>query len=120
MEIKHPRKYQVNQWENKVDLQILTDGGFQEQLCDDMWGSPEPKVDEHFMTLGFQANWVWISCCCLSTKSCLIHCNHAKVMWCSKLKEIQINENLKENMRQMENALKYNNTKGNKGGKKFF
>ena len=41
-------------------------------------------------------------------------------MWCSKLKEIQINENLKENMRQMENALKYNKTKGNKGGKKFF
>lgn len=34
-----------------------------------------------------------------------------KVMQWSKLKEIQINENLKENMRQIENALKYNNIK---------
>lgn len=43
-----------------------------------------------------------------------------KVMRCSKLKEIQINENLKESMRQMENALRYNNTKGNKGEKSSF
>lgn len=63
--------------------------------------------------LSYLGKYILLSCC-------LIHCNHAKVMWCSKLKEIQINENLKENMRQMENALKYNNTKGNKGGKKFF
>lgn len=34
-----------------------------------------------------------------------------KVIQWSKLKEIQINENLKENMRQIENALKYNNIK---------
>ena len=48
-------------------VQTLIGEVFQEQVCSDMWGSPEPEVEEHFMTPGFYTNvsqsvtWVWIS-----------------------------------------------------------